>query len=143
MSNTAEKSATPTAAPEVKGGLTPYLSLSNASAASEFYQRAFGAVEVAKHPVDEQGRTMHIHLYINGSSLMLSDVYPEHGYPLQAPQAFNLTLHTKNIDADFKRAVDAGAEVVLPVQQMFWGDRYGQLKDPFGVMWSMNQAAGG
>jgi uncharacterized glyoxalase superfamily protein PhnB len=82
---------------------------------------------------------MHIHLYVNGSSLMLSDAYPEYGHAHQDPQAFNLTLQVDDIDAWWQRAVAAGAQVVMPVQEMFWGARYGQLKDPFGVLWSMNQ----
>lgn len=123
----------------VLGGVVPYLQVDGASAASEFYQRAFGAKEVARHPLDENGRTMHIHLYVNGSSIMLSDAYPEYGHPLQKPQAFNLTLQVADIDTWWQRAVDAGATVVMPVQQMFWGDRYGQLRDPYGVDWSMNQ----
>ena len=124
---------------EVRGGLTAYLQVDGAAKASDFYQRAFGATEVARHPLDEQGRTMHVHLYVNGSSLMLGDAYPEYGHPLQAPQAFNLTLQVDDIDAWWSRAVAAGATVVMPVQEMFWGARYGQLRDPFGVLWSMNQ----
>ena len=85
--------------PEVRGGLTPYLQLRSSTEASAFYQLAFGASEVFRVPTDAQGRTMHIHLYINGSSLMLSDAYPEYGHPLQAPQAFNLTLQVNDIDA--------------------------------------------
>jgi uncharacterized glyoxalase superfamily protein PhnB len=135
---TAQDTTLPAMAP-VRGGLTPYLQVSSATAASEFYQRAFGAKEVARHPVDEKGRTMHVHLYVNGSSLMLSDPYPEHGYALEKPQAFNLTLHVDDIDAWWKRAIDAGATAVMPPQDMFWGDRYGQLRDPFNVLWSMNQ----
>ena len=127
------------AMPEVLGGLTPYLQVEGASKASEFYVKAFGAKEVFKHPVDESGRTMHIHLYVNGSSLMLSDGYPEHGCPVEKPQGYNLTLQVKDIDSWWKRAVDAGATIVLPLQDMFWGARYGQLKDPFGVLWSMNE----
>jgi uncharacterized glyoxalase superfamily protein PhnB len=88
-------------------------------------------------PLDAQGRTMHIHLYINGGSVMLSDPYPEHGHPLQAPQAFTLHLQVDDVDAWWERAVQAGAEVRLPLQLMFWGDRYGQLSDPFGVTWSL------
>jgi PhnB protein len=124
---------------EVRGGLVAYLQVDGATKAADFYQRAFGATEVARHPVDEQGRTMHVHLYVNGSSLMLSDPYPEYGHALQTPQAFNLTLQVDDIDAWWSRAVAAGAEVVMPVQEMFWGARYGQLRDPFGVLWSMNQ----
>jgi PhnB protein len=127
------------AMPEVLGGLTPYLQVEGASKASEFYVKAFGAKEVFKHPVDESGRTMHVHLYVNGSSLMLSDGYPEHGCPVEKPQGYNLTLQVKDIDSWWKRAVDAGATIVLPLQDMFWGARYGQLRDPFGVLWSMNE----
>lgn len=125
--------------PQVLGGLVPYLQVDGASKAADFYVKAFGATEVFRYPVDEQGRTMHIHLYVNGSSLMLSDSYPEHGHPLEQPQGFNLTLQVKDIDQWWQRAVDAGATVVLPLQEMFWGARYGQLRDPFGVMWSMNE----
>jgi PhnB protein len=123
---------------QVRGGVVPYLSVDGAVRAAEFYARAFGAKEVGRHPVDEQGRTMHIHLHINGGSLMLSDAYPEYGHALQQPAGFNLLLPVDDIDAWWKRAVDAGMEVVLPLQVMFWGDRYGQLRDPFGVDWSMN-----
>ena len=124
---------------EVRGGLTAYLQVDGAAKASIFYQRAFGATEVARHPLDDKGRTMHVHLYVNGSSLMLGDAYPEYGHALQTPQAFNLTLQVDDIDAWWSRAVAAGATVVMPVQEMFWGARYGQLRDPFGVLWSMNQ----
>lgn len=123
----------------VKGGVIPYLQLSGASDAAELYGRAFDATEVFRYPVDQSGRTMHIHLHVNGSSVMLSDAYPEHGYALEKPQAFNLTLQVKDIDAWFARAVAAGFEVIMPVQEMFWGARYCHLKDRFGVNWSMNQ----
>ena len=124
--------------PVVKGGVVAYLQVDGATKASEFYQRAFGAEVAASHPVDDKGRTMHIHLHINGSSVMLSDPYPEHGVPLEKPQAFSLLLPVQDIDSWWKRAIDAGAESVMPVQEMFWGDRYGQLRDPFGVLWAMN-----
>ena len=125
--------------PEVLGGLVTYLQVDGAGQASDFYAKAFGAKEVFRHPVDEKGRTMHIHLYVNGSSLMLSDSFPEFGHPAEKPQAFNLTLQVKDIDSWWKRAVDAGATIVLPLQDMFWGARYGPLRDPFGVLWSMNE----
>jgi PhnB protein len=130
--------AVPAANPQAIGGAVPYLNVGGAVEAAEFYNKAFGAQEVARHPVDEQGRTMHIHLYINGGSVMLGDPYPEHGFPLQPPQAFTLLVPVDDIDAWWRRAVDAGAEVVMPIQVMFWGDRYGQLRDPFGVIWAMN-----
>ena len=127
------------AQPQVRGALVAYLLVDGASQASEFYQRAFAATEIARQPVDEKGRTMHVHLYVNGSSLMLCDPYPEYGHALEKPQAFDLMLQVEDIDAWFSRAVAAGAEVVTPVQEMFWGARYGHLRDPFGVRWSMNQ----
>ncbi len=129
----------PTANAEVKGGVIAYLQIDGAMKAADFYQRAFGAEIAAAYPVDEQGRTMHVHLYINGSSVMLGDAYPEHGYSLEKPQAFNLMLPVDDIDAWWQRAVDAGATPVMPVQEMFWGDRYGQLRDPFGVLWALDQ----
>jgi uncharacterized glyoxalase superfamily protein PhnB len=133
MSDT-QKSANP----QVLGGVVPYLMVDGASKAAEFYQRAFGAEEAGRHPVDDQGRTMHIHLYINGGSVMLSDPYPEYGHAMEKPQAFSLMLPVTDIDAWWKRAVDAGAGIVMPLELMFWGDRYGQLRDPFGVIWALD-----
>lgn len=126
-------------APDVKGGLVPYLTVDGAMKAAAFYERAFGATIAAAHPVDDQGRTMHVHLHVNGSSLMLSDAFPEHGHPLRPHQGCSLMLLVDDIDARFARAVEAGAEALMPPAEMFWGDRYGQLRDPFGVTWAMNQ----
>ena len=125
------------ALPPVLGGVAPYLSVSNAGKAAEFYVKAFGATEAIRMPPDEKGRYLHIHLVINGGSLMLADVFPEHGHPLEKPAAFTLHLQVDDADAWFERATKAGAEVVLPIQLMFWGDRYGQVRDPFGVLWSV------
>lgn len=124
--------------PPVKGGLLPYLTVEGAVKAAEFYKKAFGAEEAFMVPVDEQGRTMHVHLYINDSSIMLSDAYPDYGHPFEKHQGFAIQLVVDDIDFWWERAVAAGAEVVMPVEVMFWGDRYGQLRDPFGVLWSMN-----
>ncbi len=123
--------------PPVSGGIVPYLAPSNAGQAADFYVKAFGAEILYRIAPDEQGRTMHIHLRINGNSLMLSDAYPEHGFPLEKPAAFTLHLQVDDVDRWFDRALAAGCEVMLPVQLMFWGDRYGQLKDPYGVSWSI------
>ena len=135
----AETPAPVTAQP--KGGLVAYLNVDGAIAAAEFYRRAFGAEIAAQQPADDQGRSMHIHLHVNGSSLMLGDFYPEHGHAKVQPQGFSLVIMTKDIHQEFQRAVDAGCEVTMPVQQMFWGDLYGSLKDPYGVHWAMDQAA--
>ncbi|GJE25919.1 VOC family protein [Methylobacterium organophilum] len=126
--------------PETKGGIVAYLQVDGAMKAAAFYERAFGATVVRTIPPDEQGRTMHVHLHLNGTSLMLGDPYPEHGFPLVKPQAFNLMLPVDDIAAWWDRAVAAGAEPVVPVAKMFWGDLYGQLRDPFGVLLAMNQS---
>jgi uncharacterized glyoxalase superfamily protein PhnB len=128
---------------EVKGGAVAYLNVDGAVKAVEFYKRAFGAELAGMYPPDEQGRTMHAHLYINGSSVMLSDFYPEHGHAKVDPQGFLIMLPTQNIDADYQRAVDAGATAKMPPADMFWGDRYGELVDPFGVHWAFNQGKSG
>lgn len=125
--------------PEVRGGVVAYLNVDGAIKAADFYQRALGAEIAVAHPTDDKGRTMHVHLYINNSSVMLCDFYPEHGHPPQQPQAFTMTLMVDDIDAWWQRAVDAGAEVVMPVADMFWGARYGQFRDPFGVIWAVNE----
>lgn len=124
---------------EVKGGLVAYLMVDGAVKATEVYARALGAEVATILPPDEAGRTMHAHLYINGSSLMLSDPYPEHGCPVEKPQGFNLTLQVTDIDAWWARAVEGGFEEVMPLQTMFWNARYGQLRDPFGIIWALNQ----
>lgn len=121
----------------VLGGIVPYLSVDGAAKAAAFYEKAFGAKVVAQHPVDDQGRTMHIHLHINGGSVMLADFYPEHGHGFEAPSAFNLHIQVDDVEPLWNRAVAAGAEIVLPLQIMFWGDNYGIVKDPFGVRWSL------
>lgn len=122
-----------------KGGVVAYLMVDGALKAAEFYEKAFGAELAAAQPADAKGRTMHVHLYVNGSSLMLSDPYPEHGCPLKEPQGFSLVIEASDIDRLWKRATDAGATVIMPLADMFWGDRYGQLRDPFGVVWGLNQ----
>ncbi len=139
MNTTAERSSAQAEA-RVLGGVVAYLQVDGAMKAAEFYTKAFGATIEGFHPLDEKGRTMHVHLYVNGSSLMLGDAYPDYGYPLEKPQAFTvmLPLSSGEIDVWWKRAVDAGLEVVTDLQVMFWGDRYGQLRDPFGVSWAMN-----
>jgi PhnB protein len=96
---------TDASAAPVSGGIVPYLSPSNAGEAADFYLKAFGAQDLYRIPPDEQGRTMHIHLVINGNSLMLSDFYPEHGYPPEKPGAFTLHLQVDDVDAWFERAV--------------------------------------
>ena len=126
--------------PHVKlTGVVPYINLDGAGAASDFYQKAFGAQELMRLPADDGKRVMHCCLKINDGHLMISDCFPEHGVTYQRSGSYTMHLQVSDIDAWFQRAADAGAEVTMPVQLMFWGDRYGQLRDPFGVTWSMGQ----
>jgi PhnB protein len=128
------------AMPKPKGGLTPYLEVDGALKAAEFYAQAFAAEKAFAAPPDEQGRYMHIHLYVNGSSLMLVDPFPEYGHAHEPAAGYTLQLHlpADEVDAWWQRAIDAGCTVEMPLQEMFWGDRWGSLRDPFGVLWAMN-----
>jgi PhnB protein len=124
--------------PQVKGTVVPYLTVDGAIKATEFYKKAFAAEVASIHPPDEKGRTMHAHVYINGGSVMMSDAYPEHGHPLREPAGFNVTLQVADVDAWYKRAIEAGCTAIMPPADMFWGERYGQLKDSFGIVWAIN-----
>lgn len=124
---------------EVKGGLVAYLEVDGAMKAADFYKKAFGAEVAGNYPPDENGRTMHVHVYVNGSSLMMSDPFPEHGHPHQPAQGYSLMLMVTDTDAAYRRAVDAGCEGMMEPADMFWGDRYAQVRDPFGVIWAFNQ----
>jgi uncharacterized glyoxalase superfamily protein PhnB len=139
MSETAEAQVIPKV--ETKGGVVAYLAIDGAAKAAAFYEKAFGATIATQHPLDEKGRTMHIHLYVNGSSVMLGDFYPEHGHAKVEPQGFTMQLIVDDIHKWFDRAVAAGCEAVVPPQKMFWGDTWGQVRDPFGVVWAFNQSA--
>jgi PhnB protein len=120
----------------LKGGVVPYLMLDGADAAIEFYKRALGAEEIGERTRMEDGRIMNAGVNINGGSIMLMDPMPEHGYPAVPPQAFNLHLQVDDADRWFERAVAAGCTVLMPMALQFWGDRYGQVKDPYGVTWA-------
>lgn len=128
-------------APKGPGGLTPYITIRDGrgSEAVEFYVRAFGAQEAFRHAADDGKRLLHCHLTINGGALMLSDDFPEYRDDAALPEPSGVTLHLQVEDADaaWKRALDAGAEVKMPLDDQFWGDRYGQVSDPFGFSWSI------
>ena len=121
-------------------GVTPHLMIADRRAADaiEFYTQAFGARELHRVPAPD-GRIMHAHLAINGGSVMLNDDFPEYrgGEPAGAPCAVTLHLQVSDADALWQQAVGAGASVVMPLEDQFWGDRYGQLQDPFGHRWSV------
>lgn len=122
---------------EPRNGLVAAIMVDGADQAAALYGRAFGAKEVARVPVDDKGRTMHIHLEINGSSLMMSDPYPEYGRPAQQPAGIVLTLCVENVDYWWQRTTATeGMEIIMPLEKMFWGDRYGVIRDPFGFEWA-------
>ncbi|HEY2911537.1 MAG TPA: VOC family protein [Gemmataceae bacterium] len=122
-------------------GLIPQITVKSGAAAIDFYKAAFGAEELSRMPAPD-GRVMHAHLKIEGSSLFLSDDFPDHcGGVSRLPSGpLPLTLHVcvKDCDAAIARAVKAGATVQMPATDMFWGDRYGQIVDPFGYTWSLS-----
>ena len=125
--------------PEGMHQLSPHLVCDGASDAIAFYERAFGAQELIRIPGDD-GRLMHAAMSVNGSSVLLVDENREYG--LLSPKALGgtpVTIHLVVADADatYDRAVAAGATARMPVAEMFWGDRYGVLQDPFGHLWSV------
>ena len=127
------------AIPDGMHSLTPHLVCRGAAAAIDFYGRAFGAIELFRLPGPD-GRLIHACVRIGDSQLFLVDEMPEHG--ALGPQALKgspVTIHLQVQDADatFARAVQAGATVTMPLADMFWGDRYGQVVDPFGHHWSV------
>ena len=125
---------------QATSGLTPYINLDGVAAAMDFYAKAFGAIERARNQMGSDNRIIHGHMEVNGSPLFMSDFYPEHGYPVVAPQAFNLHLQVDNAEFWFNRAVAAGCTVIMPIKTEFWGDVYGQVKDPYGITWAIGQS---
>ena len=125
--------------PEGFHTITPHLTVRDAKKAIEFYKKAFGAVEQGVMTTPD-GKVMHAQLRIGDSPLMLNDESPEWGNlsPLSTSGAgFTIHLYVDKVDDLFNQAVSAGATAKMPVMDMFWGDRYGQVKDPYGYTWSL------
>ena len=126
--------------PEGYHSLTPYLIIRGADKAIEFYVKAFGAEELFRMATPDGKAVMHAELKIGDSRVMLSEENPEH-YS-QAPQTLggtpvSLYFYVENADTVFAQATAAGAQVRAPLADMFWGDRFGQVVDPFGHVWSI------
>jgi PhnB protein len=122
--------------------ITPHLVVKGGAKAIEFYQKAFGAEVKGVHHTPD-GKVMHAELKVGDSLVMLADEFPGMG-TCASPQklggtSINLNLYTENVDRIFKQAVDAGATVLMPLANQFWGDRCGQVKDPFGHVWALGQ----
>ena len=123
--------------PDGYAGPTPYMTVSNAAAAIDFYKGVFGAVEKMRI-AEDSGRIGHAELEISGGILMLSDEYPE--MDARAPQTVGGTpvtihLYLEDVDAVVERAVARGAKLLRPVADQFYGDRAGKIADPFGHQW--------
>jgi PhnB protein len=132
--------STAKAVSEFRNAATPYLSIRNAAAALEFYKRAFGATEVSRL-MQPDGRVGHAEINIGGARIMLADEFPEIDF--RSPESFGgspvrIQLEVQDVDAVVLQAVAAGARVVRPVQDQFYGERSGQLSDPFGYTWSIS-----
>ena len=124
--------------PEGFHSITPGLVCRDAGRAIEFYKAAFGAQEIMRMPSPD-GKIMHAELRIGDSMLFVNDEYPGMcAAPAPTATPSNaLFLYVDNVDTVFKRALDNGAKEAMPLQDMFWGDRYGKLTDPFGHSWGL------
>jgi PhnB protein len=121
--------------------ITPHIVVSDAAAAADWYKQVLGAEERSRIEVPG-GKLMQVELWFGDSAVMLADEFPDLGVlsPLSVGGAATvLHLYTNDVDALWKRAVDAGAEVRQPLQDVFWGERYGQITDPFGHRWGLAQ----
>jgi PhnB protein len=129
---------------EVQPALSPHLVVDDAAAAIDFYVKAFGATELGRVPHPD-GRLVHAALSLNGSTVMLNDDFPDYNEGKSStPKALGgtpVTIHLQvpDVETAFQRALDAGAVVVAPLEDQFWGDRYGMVRDPFGHQWSLGQ----
>lgn len=127
------------AIPEGMRTVTPHLVCNGAADAIEFYKKAFNAVELGKVPGPE-GKLLHAVIRIGDSPVMLVDEFPDHnalGPKSLKGSPVTIHLYVQDVDAVFNHAVAAGAKSTMPVTDMFWGDRYGLLEDPFGHHWSV------
>jgi PhnB protein len=125
--------------PEGFHTITPHLIVRNSKAAIDFYQKAFGAQLQGGIAYTPDGKVMHALLKVGNSLLMLNDEFPEHGVvaPKDGETGISLHIYVDDVDELFDRATEAGAKVKMPLADMFWGDRYGKVLDPFGHTWTL------
>ncbi|MHB8586393.1 MAG: VOC family protein [Thermoplasmatota archaeon] len=126
------------AAPPTPQPVTPYLAVNGAAEALQWYRDVLGAKEVSRQ-ASPDGKIWHAEFKVDGGSIYLSDIFPgsDMGDPTRAAQGVNIWIYSKRIDAIWAKAVDAGAKVVVPIADMFWGQRWGKFVDPFGHGWSI------
>lgn len=116
--------------------ITPQLTIDGADRAIEWYQRAFGAELLARAPDPSGKKVWHAAMRIGDSHFFVNDAFPEMG---SGAQPASLWIYADRVDEKWKRAVDAGGKVSMPIADMFWGDRMGSLIDPFGIRWNLAQ----
>ena len=119
--------------------VTPHLAVNGAATYIDFLKRAFNAVEISRSP-GPGGKLMHVAMRIGDSTVMFADDFgPEFNMPplAQGRLPMHLHLYVPDADATWKQALAAGCEVKMPISDQFWGDRYGHVQDPFGMMWSI------
>ena len=119
--------------------VTPHLVCAGAADAIEFYKKAFNAVELGRVP-GPQGKLLHALIRIGDSVVMLVDEFPDwKAFGPKSLKGSPVTIHlyVPDVESSFKQAVAAGAKIAMPLEDMFWGDRYGKLEDPFGHHWSV------
>ena len=122
--------------PDGMHSVTPQLTVEGAADAIEFYKEAFDAVEIDRAPDPSGKKVWHASIRIGNSVVFVNDAFPEMG---GAPAKVSLWLYGDNVDAAFKRAIDAGAHVKMPLSDMFWGDRMGSVVDRWGNQWTLAQ----
>lgn len=125
--------------PETTKGVIPYLDMGGkALEAAKFYEKAFGAKMIGHVPGQSAGRVAHCQIEINGGTMMMTD----HADSLEPHGNMHLQIVAGDAQARWDRAVKAGCEIVMPFEMQFWGDRWGMVRDPFGVQWGFNEAEG-
>lgn len=143
MTETPTLAETPAIDPRVMQGVIPYVSMhGRAAEAADFYVQAFGAREIGRFADQDSGEIMHVQLEVNGGALMMTGMCAAGEAPV-TPQGFHLQLVVEDGQAWWDRAVAAGCEVAVPFQPMFWGDRWGMVRDPFGIQWAVNEPGAG
>jgi uncharacterized glyoxalase superfamily protein PhnB len=121
--------------------VVPHLCVKDGHAAVDFYKKALNAEVIAVHTMPN-GKVMHAEFRVGDSAIMLADEFPEMGSALRSPQTLNgtacsLQVGVADTDAAFKQATGAGAKPLMPPADMFWGDRYAMIQDPFGHVWAL------
>ncbi|GGG91673.1 MAG TPA: VOC family protein [Oceanicaulis sp.] len=125
--------------PETTKGVIPYLDMGGkALEAAAFYEKAFDAKIIGHVPGQSAGRVAHCQIEINGGTLMMTD----HRDAAAEREGFHLQIVAGDAQARWDRAVEAGCEIVMPFEMQFWGDRWGLVRDPFGIQWAFNEAEG-